>query len=239
MMPAIENPEQSPEHRLRRPVGPARAVTGAVVLSLVLTACAGSDISAKAPGSGANRSTASRAAPTPAATTADGSDLADPRHNPVDVSFAQEMIAHHRGAVTMSKLAPARASSVQVKDLAARIRAAQGPEIELMTSWLPIWGEPVTTGNAMSEMGHSTKSGTGSAGGMMTGTQLKQLKAATGQDFDRMFLQLMIGHHRGALSMARTEETGGSNPPAVALAKSIRTTQTNEIAQMAQLLKDL
>jgi uncharacterized protein (DUF305 family) len=126
-----------------------------------------------------------------------------------------------------------------VKDLAARIKAAQGPEIELMTSWLPIWGEPVSTGNSMSDMNHSAKSGKGKPDGMMTGAQMRQLKAATGKDFDRMFLQLMIIHHQGALSMAETEETDGSNPPAIALAKAIRSTQTDEIAEMSRMLKGL
>jgi len=61
---------------------------------------------------------------------------ADGRHNAADVAFAQRMIVHHQGAIEMADLAPSRAASQQVKDLAVRIKAAQGPEIEQMQGWL-------------------------------------------------------------------------------------------------------
>jgi uncharacterized protein (DUF305 family) len=221
--------------RVRRSSGPARMVLGAIILSLALTACGGSD--SNRPGAVPDVARSSVAPSTSAPVTIP--EMADAEHNSADVSFAQEMIVHHRGAVTMVDLTAARASNMQVKELSERIKAAQGPEIELMTSWLPIWGESTTTDKSMSDMNHSSGSGKGNAAGMMTGQQMRELKAATGKDFDRMFLELMIIHHRGALSMAKTEETDGSSPPAIALAKSIRITQTDEIAEMSRMLKDL
>lgn len=83
-------------------------------------------------------------------------------HNAQDVSFAQDMIPHHQQAVQMSDMALTRASSANVKDLARRIKAAQGPEIEQMKGWLSGWGAPVEAkdGGGMGGMNH----GSGSSG---------------------------------------------------------------------------
>jgi len=86
----------------------------------------------------------------------------------------------------------------------------------------------------------SSGAGTGMAmPGMMSGTQMQQLTDATGADFDRLFLQLMIVHHQGAIEMSDTEIAQGSNPAALALAESIKTSQAAEIAEMQQLLNTL
>jgi uncharacterized protein (DUF305 family) len=65
--------------------------------------------------------------------------------NDADVTFAQQMIAHHQQAVQMSQMVQARSQNPQVKELASRIEAAQQPEIETMTGWLQSWGKPVST----------------------------------------------------------------------------------------------
>ena len=75
--------------------------------------------------------------------------------------------------------------------------------------------------------------------GMMTDQQMSQMTAATGAEFDRMFLEMMIIHHQGAVQMAETEISEGTNPDAKALAESIKTSQTKEIATMQQLLQTL
>lgn len=150
-------------------------------------------------------------------------------HNAADVTFAQDMIVHHQGAIEMADMAATRAQSQQVKDLAKRISAAQGPEIDQMTGWLETWGEMVA-GDSMAGMEHS------SMPGMMTDGQIDQLRTATGQDFDRMFLEMMTTHHQGAIEMAKAEQADGSNPEAVALATSIETSQTAEVAEMAEML---
>lgn len=154
---------------------------------------------------------------------------ADMVHNAADVTFAQDMIVHHQGAIEMADMAATRAQSQQVKDLAKRISAAQGPEIDQMTGWLETWGEMVA-GDSMAGMEHS------SMPGMMTDGQIDQLRTATGQDFDRMFLEMMTTHHQGAIEMAKAEQADGSNPEAVALATSIETSQTAEVAEMAEML---
>ena len=73
----------------------------------------------------------------------------------------------------------------------------------------------------------------------MTDAQMKKLETASGTAFDRMFLQMMTTHHQGAIQMAKTEQADGSNPQALALAKSIETSQTAEVAEMSKMLQNL
>ena len=176
-------------------------------------------------------------------------------HNAADLSFAQQMIVHHQGAVEMADLAPSRAANQDVKDLAAKIKAAQAPEIEQMQTWLTAWGAAMptstaasTTDDGMGGMDHGGMSGMGKEGemstgmampGMMSDAQMQELTDATGADFDRLFVELMIVHHQGAIEMSDTEIAEGSNPSALALAESIKTSQTAEIAEMQQLLQTL
>ncbi len=75
--------------------------------------------------------------------------------------------------------------------------------------------------------------------GMMTDAQMGQLTAATGAQFDKLFLQMMIVHHQGALTMAKTEKADGENTAALALADSIISSQSAEITIMQALLKVL
>lgn len=181
----------------------------------------------------------------PAAESSAGSATVDAVHNDADITFAQMMIVHHEGAVEMADLAPDRAASAKVKDLAVKIKVAQAPEIEQMTQWLQAWGA-ATSGSSsesssMGGMDHSGMSeGSGDHAdmpGMMSDEQMKELTDATGAEFDTMFLQLMIAHHQGALDMAETEKSEGKNPQALDLADSIISSQTAEIAEMEDLLQ--
>ena len=203
-------------------------------------------------------SAAASSAPTSSAASSSTSSNA---HNDADVTFAQLMIVHHQGAIMMADLAATRADNQRVKDLAAMIKNAQAPEIEQMTGWLQAWGAPVdvlssadssVTSSGMAGMDHGNMGGvtssaaaTGSSGagmrmpGMMTDQEMAELTAATGAEFDRMFLEMMITHHQGAVQMAETEISDGANPDANALAASIKTSQTEEIATMQQLLQAL
>ena len=91
----------------------------------------------------------------------------------------------------------------------------------------------------MAGMGSDTASTSAAMPGMMTDAQMSQLTAAKGTQFDKLFLQLMIVHHQGALSMARTETADGGNTAALALADSIISSQSAEITTMQGLLKGL
>ncbi|MCX4855825.1 DUF305 domain-containing protein [Streptomyces canus] len=158
-------------------------------------------------------------------------------HNAQDVSFAQGMIPHHQQAVEMAELADGRAASAQVKDLAARVEKAQGPEITTMTGWLKAWDEKVP--ESMPGMDHSGMAGMdGMDGmaGMMDSADMGKLKKASGKDFDSMFLTMMVEHHEGAVEMATTEKAKGEYKTATALAGDIVTAQNAEISEMKKLL---
>jgi uncharacterized protein (DUF305 family) len=150
-------------------------------------------------------------------------------HNSQDVMFAQMMIPHHRQAIVMAEQAATRASSPEVKKLAAQIEHAQGPEIQKMTGWLKAWGVAVPSGDM--KMGHGD--------GMMSERDMKKLGTLSGKDFDKAFLQMMIKHHQGAVTMARTEQASGSFADAKALADSIVTSQSAEITTMRHLLAQM
>jgi uncharacterized protein (DUF305 family) len=151
-------------------------------------------------------------------------------HNNADVQFAQMMIAHHQQAIEMAKLAPSRASSDAVKTLATDIEGAQGPEIAKMTGWLKAWGKPVSDGMGGMDMGHD------SMPGLMSDKDMTMLKGMRGKEFDKQFLTMMIAHHQGAITMARQEQKDGTAPDAIALAKSIASSQTAQITQMRKLV---
>ncbi|MFD7918339.1 DUF305 domain-containing protein [Streptomyces sp. NPDC059740] len=230
----------TPSHPLaRRATAAAAAVTAAVVLA----------------GCGAGTDSPDHAGHD-AAPSAAASATAD-AHNARDVAFAQHMIPHHRQALAMAGLVPSRAKSQQLKDLAARIRKAQGPEITTMSGWLRAWGEHVpsdtpsagpsgapttpgtdgtgdtgatgATGDSAGHSGHATD-------GMMSDADMAKLAKLSGAAFDTAFLKMMVGHHQGAVDMARDERAKGAYGPARALARSVATSQTAEIRQMEKML---
>jgi uncharacterized protein (DUF305 family) len=151
-------------------------------------------------------------------------------HNDADVTFASQMIPHHQQAVQMANMAGYQATTPAVKQLATTIKAAQDPEIQQLTAWLTSWGKPVPSpihgGHSMSEP----------MAGMMTEDEMSDLGNARGGMFDRMWTQMMIKHHQGAVMMAKSEQTTGKNAAALALAKKIETAQNAEIATMQRLL---
>ncbi len=149
-------------------------------------------------------------------------------HNDADVEFAQMMIPHHEQAVEMAQLAPDRADSADVQDLAMRIEEAQAPEIEQMEGWLADWDEEAGGGMEM-----------GGGSGMMSDQEMTDLEGASGAEFDRLFLEAMLAHHTGAVEMAETEIDEGEFPDALALAEAIKSTQETEIAEMETLLEEL
>lgn len=151
------------------------------------------------------------------------------RHNATDVAFLMQMIPHHTQAVAMADLAATRAKSAQVRMLAAQIKAAQGPEITEMSGWLRGWSIPVPSGEMSGE----------AMSGMMSAADMTTLAKLTGTAFDRTWLTTMTTHHEGALTMARTELTAGSNPDATTLARSIITSQTAQITRMTGVLSQL
>ncbi len=160
-------------------------------------------------------------------------------NNDADVEFAQGMIPHHRQAVEMAELAAGRTENPEIVDLAARIGAAQAPEIDTMTGWLQEWGAEVPADDGMAGMEGMDGGGMAGMDGMMTPEQMGRLEQSSGADFDRLFLEQMTEHHVGAVDMARTELDAGADPDALALAQTIVDTQQAEIDEMAELLAQI
>ncbi len=264
-----------------------KRVPGAIValtLGLTLAACGGgthSDAGSSSAGTPSSFPTAT-SPPTGTGTADADADADGQEHNAADVMFATMMISHHQGAIEMSDLALTRAVTPQVKDLAGRIKAAQGPEIEQMQGWLAAWAAAMPMAGTMpmtgtettdsidtdSDMGHGMDHGapastdasappatsgatgdaddTGTGTGTGTGTMMSMsesdmaaLAAATGVEFDRLFLAQMIAHHQGAIDIAAVETAQGRNPQALALALAIAGGQAAEITEMQQLLAGL
>ncbi len=140
-----------------------------------------------------------------------------------DIMFAQMMIPHHQQAIDMALLAETHAGAEEVKKLAAEIKGEQSPEVELMKSWLSQEGVQV-------EIDHSM-----TMPGLLSASQMESLAAATGDQFDKLFLLSMIEHHKGAIEMAQNVLTS-TNVEVQILAESIILSQTEQIAFIQSLL---
>ncbi|KRE47613.1 hypothetical protein ASG92_10300 [Arthrobacter sp. Soil736] len=152
-------------------------------------------------------------------------------HNAADVTFAQMMIPHHAQAVLMSDMMLNKQDvPAEVAALATKIKAAQAPEIEMMTGWLKSWNEPTQLPS-----GHTSHS----MNGMMGDEDMKKLDTAQGKEAARLFLKQMIAHHEGAIMMAKTENTAGRSTDAIKLSKDIVSAQEAEIQETQKLLATL
>ncbi len=159
--------------------------------------------------------------------------------NHTDIAFMQMMIPHHHQALKMSALAEKHASSKGVRTLAERIRGAQAPEIQAMSAWLDERNIEVPRADAdPMEYDHS-KHGHNSMMGMMTPAQMKELSAARGERFDRLFLRGMIRHHAGAVDMAEDAAQDGTDMIVSEMSADVAATQSAEIGRMEDLLAEL
>lgn len=148
-----------------------------------------------------------------------------PTANAADVKFVQDMVLHHQQAQDMALMAPSRAASTKLKGLAARIKDSQTPEIQYMRSWLQDQGQRIPDHHAAHE----------DMPGMATPEQLESLRAASGKNFDTLFLELMINHHLGAIEMSTRVLSGGSHIKIEELANDVAVTQTAEIRRMREI----
>ncbi|WP_084958009.1 DUF305 domain-containing protein [Thermoactinospora rubra] len=142
-----------------------------------------------------------------------------------DVRFAEQMIPHHRQALEMTGLVAARTTTPAIRKVAERIALTQEPEIRRMTEWL------AALGRTPDHAGHSAAS----MPGMATPQQMEALRAARGAQFDRLFLELMIRHHEGALRMAKEELAAGRDQQMLLMAKDVYSEQAIEITRMREL----
>lgn len=200
----------------------ALALAGLLAGTLVLTACGDSDdptVTGQDAGGGSS---------------AAATDVSD-----ADVTFVSGMVPHHEQAVEMSQVILDKDPSPPVRALAERVQAAQTPEIDQLNGMLEAFGEHGGDDpHGGSGGAHGGADGAGHAG-MMTEEQMQQLRGATGVDAERLWLQMMLEHHRGAVEMSEVQIADGTYEPAIELATKIRDDQRAEIAEMEQLLTRL
>jgi len=149
-----------------------------------------------------------------------------------DVSFMQGMIAHHAQAIHMSRMAPTRDADARLVKLAQKIDLSQAGEIALMQDWLRANGQFVPDTSSWRTM---------TMHGMLTNEELAKLEAARGPAFDRMFLEYMIRHHEGALTMVAdlyASPRAAQDVDVSVLANDVETTQRAEIGLMRQMLAE-
>ena len=174
--------------------------------------------------------------PTRVITAERAADISGAGHTPADVRFMQGMIAHHAQALEMTALVPDRAGRKGMQLLARRIEASQADEIAMMRSWLASRGEAVPGPHAPhAHGGHDMP-------GMASPEQLEALRRLKGEAFDRVFLELMIRHHDGALVMVRelmNTPGAGQDSDIFAFVSDVEADQGMEIRRMAGMLREL
>ena len=167
---------------------------------------------------------------------AQASDLSQVQYTGADIKFMQGMIGHHAQAVEMVALVPSRALSDDVRTLALRIDISQQDEMTMMREWLRSRGQQIPDPRAHHMMGATLMPG------MLTTEEMARLAAATGAVFDRLFLEGMIQHHSGAITMVRelfATDGAGQTPEIFSYASDVDADQRMEIDRMGVLLKEL
>ncbi|MGI8595127.1 MAG: DUF305 domain-containing protein [Solirubrobacteraceae bacterium] len=154
-----------------------------------------------------------------------GSNDDEKSYNQTDAAFAANMLPHHEGGVKLGEMAVKKGVDPKVKSLGQDIVAAQTRESETLQGFLrdfggvsPVMPAPIEERDMM---------------------DMKKLAAASGQEFDLLWLEVISGHHSAAIQMAEIEKTGGKSPEAKKLATSIIDTQSSELTQFSALLKQM
>lgn len=162
-------------------------------------------------------------------------DLSQLRYTAAEVRFMQGMIGHHMQAREMTALAATRTAHEGMRLLAKRIDISQADEIQMMRDWLKARGEPLPDPHAHHAPGAVLMPG------MLTAGEMQRLADANGAEFDRLFLELMIGHHNGALIMVDelfSFAGAGQQSDIFAFASDVDADQRMEIERMSTMLKE-
>ena len=210
-----------------RPLHPLPAAAVAAGMACLLTGATGSAaqppiVQPGAPGE-----------PSRAISAAEASDLAGIRFSEADVKFMQGMISHHAQALEMTALVAARSGRDAMRRLAQRIELSQEDEIAMMQEWLRSRGQAVSAMDAHHAPGWETMPG------MLTKAESDRLAAARAVEFDRLFLELMIKHHQGALTMVEgllAQRGAAQDSQLFAFTSEITSDQSMEIDRMDAML---
>jgi uncharacterized protein (DUF305 family) len=150
------------------------------------------------------------------------------RYNSLDAWYVRMMIPHHGQALEMAALAPSRARSPLVRAVAERITVAQGPEIDVFRAWLAARG--------LSEQDDDKGHDHGAMRGMLPPEAMRALAGLTGDAFDKVFVDMMVVHHEGAIAMCRDVLKVGVDERLHELATGIAAEQSAEISRLRELV---
>lgn len=162
-----------------------------------------------------------------------------PAEGSADVGFARDMQVHHAQAVEMALLVRERTDDPELAQVALDILLTQQQQQGQMYGWLAVWGLPqASTAPPMAWAAGHAHAGTddGTMAGMATEEQMAQLRAADGTEAERLFLELMIEHHRGGVAMAEAALDRAVRPEVRRLAQAVVDSQTAEIGVLQDLL---
>src|SRR5262245_28046388 len=174
--------------------------------------------------------------PTREISTKEAVDLHAVRATTADVQFMQGMIGHHQQAIEMAELLATHTSDDTMRKLGQRIEISQTDEIRMMRQWLTGHHQDVPDEHAMHMHGATLMPG------MLTPEEMDRLAAAKGTAFDRLFLEGMIKHHGGALTMVAdlfSHAGAGQDPDIFMFVSDVDADQRAEIARMSTMLEDL
>lgn len=163
--------------------------------------------------------------------------------NEADIAFATDMVPHHAQAIDLSRTATERSANREVVRLAEQIVAVAQPELNILNVFLVQWNENV-------RWNENPENGTGADGpdgpvadedrpGTVDDATIARLGSLSGPEFDRLWLQSMIGQNRGAIEIANAEIADGTNVDAISIARTIVAGQQAQIAKMTQILEGM
>lgn len=166
-----------------------------------------------------------------------------PLDGSAEAGFARDMQTHHGQAVQMSLIVMERTSDPAVRSMAKDIATGQQQQAGQMFAWLQLWGlKPTGSQPPMAWMGSDHHGATSASGdavpmpGMASDADLQRLSTASGVEAERIWLELMIAHHRGGVEMADAVLDRSDRDEVVTLARAMTSAQTSEIAAMQAML---
>ncbi|RAU98442.1 DUF305 domain-containing protein [Mycolicibacter senuensis] len=174
-----------------------------------------------------------RSAPEPEQQESSSSAVAN-TGSPGDIAFLEDMVVHHQQALELTAMVPGQSADPAVVALADHIAAQQRVELQGCQAQLLQWEAP---DSAPGEPDTATDKH--DIPGMVDEATMDKLRSLRGPEFDKLWLQSMISHHRGAIEMAHNEIEHGQSPEAISIAQSLAARQQAEIDQMNRQLGTL
>jgi uncharacterized protein (DUF305 family) len=164
---------------------------------------------------------------------------ASPGPTSAEAGFARDMQVHHLQGVDMAMIIRDRSDDADMRRMAYDMATTQGHQAGQLYGWLAAWGlKQLGSQPPMTWMGHTGHGMGALMPGMATPEQMSALSAATGVEAERVFLRLMIAHHRGALEMSEAVIERSSHPAVLAFARAVLLSQRSETALMTTLLQE-